>query len=217
MLIVRDKKSKKYLYKALISVVVGVALLFLKNYVPDKNASDFLLILGAGACFLALWFYYKSIVNTISVIVSPVFKKAFSKIKTSVEKVVKKIKKKLGISEKTWKMKGTDSFNFVFPSFSKNNGKKRDFGKTRIKWNEEPGNPWKIRYIYTKYIVKRVKKGMIFKKSATPLENEEALGTSCPYPEIFQLYTLSRYAPEKISDAFVSDETVEEAMEKLIR
>lgn len=217
MLIVRDKKSKKYFYRALISLAIGTVLLFLKKYVKDKNASDFVLILGVAGCILGAWFYYKSLSHSVELFVKPAFKKAFDRIKKSVEKTIKKIKKKLGISEKNWKMKGKDSFSFVFPSFGKKKGEKKDFGKNRIKWNEEPGNPWKIRYIYTKYIVKRVKKGMRFKSSATALENEETLGSSCSYPEIFQLYTLSRYAPSQISESTVSDEKVEEAMEKLIK
>lgn len=217
MLIARDKKSKKFFFRALISVGIGIAFLFAKNLVKDKNAADFLLILGVGACILGAWFYYKSLASSIELLVKPVFKKAFDKIKKSVKKTVNKIKKKLGISEKTWKMKGTDSFNFVFPSFGRKKGNKIDFGKTRIKWNEEPGNPWKIRYIYTKYLVKRTKKGMVFKTSHTPLENKEKLGNSCPYPEIFNLYTLSRYAPSEISNSAVSDEKVEEAMEQLIK
>ncbi len=217
MLIVRDKKSKKYFFRALISIAVGTVLLLLKNYVKDKNASDFVLILGVGGCILGAWFYYKSLSHSIELIVKPAFKKVFDRIKKSVKKTVDKIKKKLGISEKSWKMKGKDSFNFVFPSFGKKKGNNKDFGKTRIKWNEDPGNPWKIRYIYTKYIVKRVKKGMKFKSSATALENEELMGGSCPYPEIFQLYTLSRYAPSQVSNSAVSDEKVEEAMEKLIK
>ena len=217
MLIVRDKKSKKFLYRALISIGIGTVLLALKNFVQDKNAADFVLILGVGACILGVWFYYKSLTNSIELIVKPAFKKAFDKIKKSVKKTVSKIKKKLGISEKTWKMKGSDSFNFVFPSFGRKKGNKVEFGKARIKWNEEPGNPWKIRYIYTKYIVKRVKKGMRFRASDTPLENEAKLGNSCPYPEIFKLYTLSRYAPSEISNSTVSDQKVEEAMEQLMK
>ncbi len=217
MLIVRDKKSKKYLYRALITLVVGVAFLVVKNYIKDKNAADFALIIGVGDCLLGAWFYYKSLSHSMELIVKPAFKKAFDRIKKSVKKAVGKIKKKLGISEKTWKMKGTDSFNFVFPSWGRKKGNKIDFGKTRIKWNEDPGNPWKIRYIYTKYIVKRVKKGMRFKSSDTPLENEEKLKASCPYPKIFELYTLSRYAPSAISNSAVSDEVVEEAMEKLVK
>ncbi len=216
MLIVRDKKSKKYLYRALITFVISVVLLILKNYVKDKNAADFLLILGGGGCLLGVWFYYKSLSNSIELIVKPAFKKVTDKIKKAVKKTVSKIKKRLGISEKNWKMRGTDSLNFVFPSWGRKKGKNLDFGKVKMKWNEDPKNPWKIRYIYTKYIVKKVKKGMRYKTSSTALETKEAVG-SCPYPEIFELYTVSRYAPENVSNENISDEKVEEAMEKLIK
>ncbi len=217
MLIVRDKKSKKYLWKSIIALLAGAGLFALKNLIKDKNAADFVIILGSASCILGVWFYYKSLMNSMELIVKPALKRVFGKIVKSVKKTVDKIKKKLGISEKTWRMKGSDSLNFVLPSWSKKRGTKRDFGKSRIKWNEDPGNPWKIRYIYTKYIVKRQKKGAYIKSSSTALENEESLGASCPFPEIFQLYTLSRYAPSKISNQAVTDETVEEAMEKLIK
>ncbi len=216
MLIARDKKSKKFLYRALISFAVGAVLLAVKNLIKDENAKDFVVILGFASCFLGVWFYYKSLKFSMDIIVKPALKKVFDRIKKTVKETVKKIKKKLGISENTWRMKGTDSLNFVFPSWSKNKGKKIDFGKTKIKWNEDPSNPWKIRYVYTKYIVKRVKKGMKFKSSSTALENENAVG-NCPYPEIFELYTVSRYAPSDVSNSVVSDEMVEEAVEKLIK
>ncbi len=216
MLIKRDKKSQKNLWRAIVSVAIGVVLLWLKKFPKDENAVDFLEILGFGFCFLAVWFYYKSLKFSMEIILKPALKKVFDRVKTSWKNTVRKIKKKLGISENNWRMKGTDSLSFSFPSWGKKKGKNRDFGKDRIKWNEEPNNPWKIRYIYTKYIVKRVKKGMTFKGSNTALENENIVG-ECPYPQIFRLYTVSRYAPSQISNSAVSDEMVEEAMEKLIK
>ena len=128
MLIVRDKKSKKYLIRALIAIAIGTVLLALKNLVKDKNASDFVLILGVASCILGVWFYYKSLAFTVETIISPALKKVFEKIKKSVKKTVGIIKKKLGISDKTWRMRGQDTFNFVLPSFGRKNKNKRDFG-----------------------------------------------------------------------------------------
>ncbi len=216
MLIVRDKKSKKYFWYALIFIIIGTALLFAKNLPNDENAANFITILGAGSCILAVWFYYKSLRFTMDTIIKPAFKKAFSRVSKRFKEAINKVKKKLGFSDNPFKMKGKDTFNFIFPSFGRKKGKQREFGKDRIKWNEDPGNPWKIRYIFTKYIVKRVKKGAPFKSSRTALEVKDTF-VECPYPEIFQLYTVSRYAPPDTGKEAVSDEAVEEAMEKLIK
>ena len=113
MLIIRDKKSKKFLYRSIISFAVGALVLFLKKFVKDPNAADFLVILGSGACILAVWFYYKSLSNSIELIVKPALRKVYERVKKSVKKTISKIKSKLSVPFIRHVFSGIPSFFFI--------------------------------------------------------------------------------------------------------
>ena len=134
------------------------------------------------------------------------------KMASGVSLVSRKILMFLGLRLDRFK-KTKDEKSFVFGDEEEAERKrKRHQIKSNSKWRDMNENAEKIRFLYIKYIVKKIKDGYKFRTALTPCEVKEELGfdEEAPDNELFAMYNGARYSGGSV---FITDEQVELAQD----
>jgi len=125
------------------------------------------------------------------------------RINDALEKFGRKILKWLGI-DKILRY-GKDERSFIFRERKKGVGKKHKLLNTMV-WEEQEANSDKVRYIFTDYMISKIKEGYRLRQSETPTDMEVDLAHSDEEHLLFDTYTIARYSGGREE---ITDETVE--------
>lgn len=135
---------------------------------------------------------------------------AMRKMASGISSISRKMLSLLGINLERFK-RGKDERSFIFGDDEEDERKrKRHSIKSNSKWRDMNENAEKIRFLYIKYIVKRIKEGYRFRTALTPNEVREDLNfeEEAPDIELFDIYNGARYSGGSV---FITDEQVEYA------
>ncbi len=137
---------------------------------------------------------------------------AMRKMASGISGISKKLFSFFGIKLERFK-RGRDERSFIFGDEEEAERKrKRHSIKSNSKWRDMNENAEKIRFLYIKYIVKRIKEGYKFRTALTPCEVKEELNfdEEAPDIELFDMYNGARYSGGSV---FITDEQVEKAQD----
>ena len=140
------------------------------------------------------------------------YRRFFNKVKKTVRRAAEKIYEKIaalvnkaGIGRKRYNG-GRDEYSFVFDEAERK--------KTRLsvgnvsKWNALTDNSERIRFIFVRYMLGRIRRGYDKRQGKTPDEWAAELGVKGDALELFENYSAARYS---CGSAVISDEAVERA------
>ncbi|GEM_PF-1849564 len=137
------------------------------------------------------------------------------KVNEKLDKLAKKVMKWLGI-DKILRY-GKDERSFIFFERNRGQGKKHKLVNPMF-WEEQQSNAEKVRYIFTDYMIDKIREGYRMRQSETPKDIENKLAGSDEEHLLFDTYTIARYSGgrEEISDATVDalDELVPDKKRK---
>ncbi len=131
-------------------------------------------------------------------------------VANGISKLSNKILRTLGFDIKR-PNRQKDERSFIFDIDEINIFKKRSAFKSSAKWKDLDENSEKIRFIYIKYIIKKIKGGYKFSSKLTPCEIRTDLNVEAEQPDfrLFDLYNGARYSGGSVH---ISDEQVQSAL-----
>ncbi len=138
--------------------------------------------------------------------------KAVQAIAKGISKVSRKILSALGIELSRRKVvKPKDEKSFIFDIEEMNVFKKLSSFKSTVKWRDLNENSEKIRFIYVKYIIRRIKEGYKLSPNLTPCEVRDDLGVEDEDNAhgLFDMYNGARYSGGSV---YITDEQVTKAL-----
>ena len=124
-------------------------------------------------------------------------------------KAVNKLLLSIGIDlSRRNRLGGRDEKTFVFDDTEKVKKAKKKL-KNDLKWVDQTDNAARVRFIFIDYMIRRIKKGYLMKRSMTPAEIGQEIALEDDEKNLFAVYDKARYAGkaglEEITDAMVGE------------
>ncbi len=134
--------------------------------------------------------------------------RALKKLAAPLIRAVNKMLMSIGIDlSRRGRLGGRDERTFVFDDEEKVKKGKRKL-KNELKWQEQPDNAARVRFIFIDYMIRRIKGGYFMKRSMTPAEIGAEVATE-DEQKLFRAYDMARYAgvraQDELSDALVGE------------
>ena len=138
------------------------------------------------------------------------FSKVFTKyIKNPLGKIAKKLREIFGLPEKT-RIGGKDESSFFFTERENSLLKKIRALKNREKYSDLESNDLRVRFLYAKYILRKIKGGYKLNLTKTPDEICKDMKPNDDGKRLFSLYRGARFSGGRIP---IEDSDVEFALE----
>ncbi len=106
------------------------------------------------------------------------------------------------------RLNGRDEKTFVFDDTEKEKKHKKRL-KNELKWQEQPDNAARVRFIFIDYMIRRIKGGYFMKRSMTPAEIADEIAVEADEQKLFAIYDKARYgganATEELTDALIGE------------
>ncbi len=106
------------------------------------------------------------------------------------------------------RLSGRDEKSIIRPEEVKGKKKKKRL-KNDLKWQEQPDNAARVRFIFIDYMIRRIKSGYLMKRTMTPAEIGQEVAIEEDEKLLFAAYDKARYggagAVEELSDAVVGE------------
>ncbi len=210
------KNNKKFYIKIALLVAAEIILALVYSRLGGfgmNNKNDnarhlcqLIAALSAAIMFYALWLIYKYFLL-------PAVKKGYIRAKAGIIKALKFISRKIGgflnkigIGGRRRLAIGKDEYTFIFDEDKKEN--KRLFVGNVNRWKNLTDNNQKLRFLFIRYMMKRIRRGYRKRRGKTPREWAKELGVRRDALELFENYDIARYCGGKI---IISDDAVERA------
>lgn len=192
--------NKKRIF--LTAVYIALAFIFLQVtfYIPDKHRyyRQFTTVLSIAFFIITVISFSKLFTREIRFELYQRISQMFLNVSDKFRKLTDKIKKKLGIKERVL-LRGKDEKSFIF-NYDDGKSKNLFFNKkNNLHWRDMKTNAEKIRYLYIKYILFKIKKGYAFKFNTTPNEISRELRLDDEAGELFAVYYDARYSGGRIN------------------
>lgn len=206
-----ERFDKKYLLLTLAALLLlGVSIFFLVRFIHDTVLSVVFAFVTLGAAVLLVVFYKKAIRSGTWEEGLYLIFLALGKFFTFILKPIVKLLQKLGFLKD--RMGGSrDEHSFIFDFGRKGAGKR----VKPPKWKDLTDNAQRVRFIFTKQMNFRIKKGYRFKKNMTPSQIEKDLKPFLKEDEdlglLFDSYRLARY--ENAERAQLDDKLIDRLRE----
>lgn len=171
-----------------------------------RHLSQIIAALSAAIMFYSLWLIYKYLLM-------PAVKKGYVKAKKALRKVawfiserLSRFLNKIGIGGRRRFAVGKDEYSFIFDDEKKEN--KRLFVGSVNRWKDLTDNNQKLRFLFIRYMMKRIRRGYRKRRGKTPREWAKELKVKGDALELFENYDIARYSGGIVK---VSDDALERA------
>lgn len=209
--------NKKYFVLTLIfAALMALCLYGSVIFTPDnaalpelvaQNATLFRGLSVVGAVFSAI-FTVKFFIKLMSAEKKRQIAEKLSRLAKRISRAVTMlVSKVLGISLSSGRLRGKDEKSFVYSSQTKEK-RKRARLKNTARWEDTQNNAEKVRFIFTDYMIGKIKGGYFMRHSMTTDEIGVDIGVGEDEEILFQTYKKARYAGELSLDE-IDDGTVE--------
>ena len=198
--------NKKYLFSGIVFLILCAAGLYGSVVISPSNTSlpDFIhsrAEIFRGICVAsAVIFAVLSIKSFLRLMTVEVRKRlleklvlAAKKFVSPVAKIVNKVLAAMGIGVFKGRVRGKDEKSFVYASSEKTRRKKAALKNTG-KWDELEDNAMRVRYIFTDYMIKKIKGGYFMRHSMTSDEIGREIAENDDEKLLFEVYRKARYA-----------------------
>ncbi len=135
--------------------------------------------------------------------------RTLKKLAAPIINAVNKMLLSIGIDlSRRGRLGGRDEKTFVFNEEEKAKKTKKRL-KNELKWQEQPDNAARVRFIFIDYMIRQIKGGYFMKRAMTPGEIGRELATEEDEQKLFAAYDKARYAGKnadgEITDALVGE------------
>ncbi len=135
--------------------------------------------------------------------------RTLKRMATPLIKAVSRLLLSIGIDlSRRNRLGGRDEKTFVFNDEEKVKKPKKRL-KNELKWQEQPDNAARVRFIFIDYMIHCIKNGYFMKRSMTPAEIAHEVALEKDEKELFRVYDMARYAGsnarDEITDALVGE------------
>lgn len=194
------KTEPKYLVQAILYAVLCIVFYYAQYYVTiSENYHEIryfrqLFIILFTVSLLLFFITLKKILPDH--IISTTLKKILKilKVQEIFQAVTGKFRQIFGLPDRRTLRGGQDRKNFIFSSPFKKRMPRKSASHELQRWKELSSNAERIRYIYIKYMQKKVKSGFHFDGSKTPDEIAYSIKVPEDQTVLFTLYNGARYS-----------------------
>ncbi len=126
--------------------------------------------------------------------------RTLQKLATPIIRAVDRALRSIGIDlSRRGRLGGRDEKTFVFREEEVVKKKKKRL-KNDLKWQEQPDNAARVRFIFIDYMIRRIRGGYFMKRSMTPAEIGQEIALEEDEKELFRVYDMARYSGGRASD-----------------
>ena len=211
-----DKNSRKYLIRIGVLMLLLLIMLVFGFFIDDLRVSaDTRRYITQGLTALATVIGLVCLRELYKYVLLDALKKAGKKVSEKIRKAVRFISRKIsllmskmGFGGRKRLAVGKDEYSFTFDDEGRKQSRLALSGVS--KWKDLTDNNQKLRFLFIRYMMKRIRKGYKKRRGKTPLEWARDLNAQGEHLELFENYNLARYG---YTTGSVSDEALERARE----
>ena len=209
-----DKSNKKYLLRIGMLMLLELMLLVFGFCIDDLRVSaDTRRYISQGLTVLATVIGLVCLRELYKYVLLDALKKAGKKVSEKIRKAVRFISRKIsllmtkmGFGGRKRLAVGKDEYSFTFDEEGRKQSRLSLSGVS--KWKDLTDNNQKLRFLFIRYMMKRIRKGYRKRRGKTPLEWAGDLHAEGDHLELFESYNLARYG---YATGSVSNEALERA------
>ncbi len=188
-------------------VVPNIAHEFIEKY--QNEIRGITSVIAIVACVMGVRAFYRMLTASMRKRLGQAALKTLKKLAAPLIKAVNNLLLSIGIDlSRRNRLGGRDEKTFVFDDTEKVKKTKKRL-KNELKWQEQPDNAARVRFIFIDYMIRKIKEGYFMKRSMTPAEIGEEIAIEEDEKKLFRVYDMARYAGkngmDEISDALVGE------------